>query len=177
VSDLQQTAITLAAVKVIGERLSDVERAGKATVKESAGVGARVVAILPDGTEGATISVSRPTSTPARPGGEPYVANPALFTEWAERVDPDSIVKSVRTTDVPRLLALALEGLQMVGELPPGIELTDPTPASTSGGGSVSVRQSPAQAENTLRALVGGAIPLPSLAPQIEGGDTGGGQE
>jgi hypothetical protein len=165
---LQDRLLTLAAVKFMLARLGEIETVEKGGVKKEVGgrMGA-TAAMLPDGTEGATISITKPTRHAAKPGGEPYVKNPALFIPWVEERYPEAIVKDVRSTDVPRILAQTFA----TGELPPGCELTEPVEAYSSGGGSVTVRQTEEQAANVLRALMAGAIPLPSLAPQIEEGD------
>ena len=165
---LQKHLVTLAAVKFMRERLAEIEVVEKRAVLDEVGgrMGA-TGAMLPDGTEGATISISKPTQHRAKPGGEPVVKNPALFTAWVEKHYPDAIVKDVRSTDVPRILSEALAN----GELPDGVDLSEPVAAYSSGGGSVVVRQTEQQAADLLRNLLAGAVPLPSLAPEIEGGD------
>lgn len=166
--NLQQRLVLLGAIKYMQDRLAELEELEKAALK--ADVGGRMAGaagVLPDGTEGCTVSITKPTPVPAKPGGLPYVSNPQLFTEWVEQHHPDAIVKSVRATDIPHILGGALKN----GEVPPGCELTVEEPATQKGGGVVQVRQSKAQKQNISRALMAGAIPLPSLAPQLEAPD------
>lgn len=165
---LQDRLLTLAAVRYMMERLDAVATAEKAAIK--AEVGGRMGAagaVLPDGTEAATVWITKPTRHGAKAGGVPYVSNPQVFTEWVKTFRPSAIVESVRSTDIPSILA---DSLELDGEVPPGCSLSEAEPAYTSGGGVVTVKQSEEQKGNLLRALLAGAIPLPSFAPQIEAG-------
>lgn len=169
---IRDLLVQLATVKAIKDHIDKVLEPGlKAAIKTEVGgrMGA-TAAILPSGEEAATVWITKPgAGTPADPGGAPYVANPALFTEWVEQVDPGAIVKSVRSTDVPRLLALALATLEETGDLVPGVELTDPTPAQPGkGGGSVSVKQSEAQRDALVRAWQAGELVLPGMMPELD---------
>ena len=169
---IKDSLVRLAAFKLIAKRAAVLSDAEKATIK--AEVGGRMgatAAILPDGSEAATVWITKPTRHKADPGGEPYVSNPALFVAFVEKVSPDAIVKSVRSTDLPRLLENAKRVMKETGERPPGLSLTDPAPASESGGGVVSIKMSDEQEANLLRALVTGAVQLPSFVAELEEGD------
>lgn len=167
-SSMRELLATLAVVKLIRDHLTTVEADTKAALKEEVGgrMGA-TGAILPTGEEGATVSITKPTNHPATLGGDPYVDNPRAFLDWCRVHNPAAIVESVRSSDQQVILARAKLLLEETGELPDGVALTDPTPASVSGGGSVTVRQSEAQAAAVVRAWHAGGLVLPDMLPSL----------
>lgn len=163
-STLQDALVRLAVAKAIADQAAKATEAGKLVVKGEVGgrMGA-TGAVLPDGTEGATVSISKPT---VKKGGELYVHDRAAFTKWCIENRPDAIEQVVRGTSEAAILAAARKS----GDMPDGVEVTNP---STSGGGSVIVRQTPEQLANLVRNWRAGDLLINVELPVIEEADDG----
>ena len=158
---LQEMLVRLAVMKAIADRAGKETNRLKELVK--AEVGGRMgatAAILPDGSEGATVSITKPTK---HKGGELVVTDRAAFTQWCIENRPDAIQQTVRGTSETAILAAA----RKTGELPDGVGVTE---AYESGGGSVTVRQTDEQLTSLIQAWVGGD--LSTLRVELlDGGD------
>lgn len=160
-SNLQKILLDLAILKAIADHAEKAITRRKADLKTEVGgrMGA-AAAMLPDGSEAATVSITKPS--PGKRGGEPYVANPQAFLQWCKEHRPDAILESVHGASQQAILADVKE----TGDLPDGVALTEPT--GPSGGGVVQVRQSEEQRLALIHQYHAGRINLPDVLPEIE---------
>lgn len=160
-STLQGLLVQLAMTKAVKTHVEALEAATKKAIKDE--VGGRLTgaaAILPDGSEGLSVWITKPSG--GSRGGEPYVVNEKAFTDWVKEHRPSAIVETVRGSDRESIL----KEIEKTGDVPDGIAFTEPK--GPSGGGSVGSRQSDEQRDNVIRAWREGSIVLPAMLPTSE---------
>lgn len=125
-TQMDDDALRLVAIKVMQEALAAEDAAVRARLRESMKVGARAIAELPDGTAVGAVTYSKPRAAKAR------VTNMAAFMQWVELLYPSEIVhhpemvvpayREVRGSFVEKALADVVK----TGELPDGVEMGEP---------------------------------------------------
>lgn len=142
----------LAAVKAVKDYLSELDRALKADLMEQ--LGGRMsaaAAVLPDGSEAATVTISRGRAA------RWVVVDEAAFLSWVKANRPTAIVQTVRSSDTESILT----SITATGEVPDGVMEGEP------GEPYVMVRQSPAQRAATVAAWQTGQLPLPTMDQMV----------
>lgn len=141
----RDAAATAAVMKALAGRVKEGETRAKADVMAHLDPGDRKHAVLPDGTDIGTVSITK--------GRETFrVTDPAAFLAWVRDTAPSEVVESVN----PTFQRKVLDGIKDGGELPPGVEPGWGDPY-------VSVRQSETQAEAVAAAWRDGRL-APILA-------------
>lgn len=158
-SDLKEQARRVAVLTALGERVTEAAKQARAELlAEMTEAGAeKVAAELPDGTQVASVSLA------AASGAKPYVADEAAFTRWVAAEHPSELEYTVRPAFRKRVLdGVTTEG---GGEIPAGVELSDPRPYLSNrfkSGGKDAVAQ--AWRDGSLAELLPGLL-------AIEGGE------
>lgn len=156
---IRESMTALASIKAVKDVLTAEERREKqALMDELGGRMGATGAVLPDGREGATISIS------AGKAAKLEVVDERAFTDWVREFRPGAIVtvESVRDSDRDQILKVFTETFEETGELPPGVMLGNP------GEPYVMVKQSKAQAQAVVEAWRAGALALPGSVGEIE---------
>lgn len=140
--DTKELTRLLAALKVEGEQRKAIENAVKDRVLDMLGAGGRQYATTDSGEEIATVSVSKPKPTEAKP----IVESPRELTAWLMEEEPEAVVM----TPADWWIAALPQWIKAHdGELPPGVSLTEPAVKAP----YVSVRISAKQRETVERIL------------------------
>lgn len=158
---MRERLVRLASLKLVLDTLRTEETRVKTELMEDVGnrMGA-TGALLPDGTEGATVFVSRGRA----PKWE--VFDSIAWAKWVQKKRPSAIVMAVRESDEKDLLAKMGQLIEEAGgEVPPGVRETERGEPYTS------IKQSPEQRENTVRAWRSGELQLIDGTALIEGGE------
>lgn len=138
--DSREITLGLAAIKVINESYKTIENRLKARLIELLGAGGRQYATTDSGEEIATVSISKPKPTEAKP----VVESARELTAWLMEEEPDAVVM----TPADWWLAALPQWIKAHdGELPPGVSLSEPVMREP----SVSVRISAQQREALMR--------------------------
>jgi hypothetical protein len=155
VSDLKQQALTVAVLTALGERITEAAKSARAdllAVMQEVGA-ERVAAELPDGARVAAVSLA------GSAGGRAYVADEAAFTRYVFEKYSGEMEYTIRPAFRKRLL----DELSAVGEVVPGVELSDPKPY-------LSNRFASGGKDAVAQAWASGELDLPGLLA-IEGGE------
>lgn len=145
---IRDKLLQLAAYKAVKDHLSQLDAADKSELMGEVGgrMGA-TAATLEDGTEVATVSISKGKAA------QWYVADERAFLRWVKEHQPSAVVESVRPSDQQAILG----AIKTTGEVPDGVEI------GNAGEPYVSVRQSAEQRAALVDAWRAGQIPMPRL--------------
>ena len=140
-SNVNDLAVRLSAIKAVRDHLDTAERATKTALRGLLDAGDRKHARLPNGEDAATITVTAPKDGLR-------VTDAAAFTAWCKTHHPDAIIEQVRTSDQAAILAAATK----TGDMPDGV---DYRPA---GAPTVTVRMTADQQDALMDAFRNGRI-------------------